>query len=235
LNALSQLESVVTIFAIVAGALWTYMLFIQRRQRFPRARVSHRTLIRPVTPSSLLFRVTVSIENTGEVIVRLTKGEVWIQRVEPIADALLESVRKGRDPVREGKAEFDWPLEAERKIESASIEIEPGESENQHFDFVLSSEIRSVLLYSHLENEKKRARWFSRNRVPVGWNTTTFEKTQLGVESMSDTRRPTDPDGTKQAPKKERPIQSTPPIIQSPKKDKPSKDDRFGQGGGVQT
>jgi hypothetical protein len=55
------LESIVTAGGIVAAGVWTYLIFVKRRQRFPRATVSHQTYHYRPTDGQTLLRVAAKV------------------------------------------------------------------------------------------------------------------------------------------------------------------------------
>jgi len=64
---------------------------------------------------------------------------------------------------------------------AAGFEIEPGESEEFHFDFTIHQSVSRVLVYSYLENATKRRR---RKKQKIGWQlSTVYEIPDLRKES----------------------------------------------------
>lgn len=70
------------------------------------------------------------------------------------------------DRTKEDEAEAPWPLLSEVELSGEKDEIEPGESEEFHFDFVIDPEIETVIVYSYVKNQIKRDR-------EIGWNKTS--------------------------------------------------------------
>jgi hypothetical protein len=65
--------------------------------------------------------------------------------------------------------EYQWP-EIDSKESSwveKQFEIEPGESDSIHYDFIINANLQTVQLYSYCKNEKKLDR-------DIGWSHTTF-------------------------------------------------------------
>ncbi|MDY6796193.1 MAG: hypothetical protein SWK76_13095 [Actinomycetota bacterium] len=67
---------------------------------------------------------------------------------------------------REGKGDINV-RRRRKKVKAQGIEIEPGEEHELNFDLVVPSNIESVLLYTYIENVKKKKR-------EIGWSKTTF-------------------------------------------------------------
>ena len=83
------LQAVCTIGAILVGGWWTYTLFVENRKDYPRAKISHHILYRGLginkdaRTDTRLVHVTVTVANTGEVLVTLANSEVRVQQILP--------------------------------------------------------------------------------------------------------------------------------------------------------
>jgi len=147
------------VFAVAVGGAW---LYLRRRQRFPRARMTHDIRHKRISDSATAIFVIVTVRNLGEVIVRLQKGFTWIRQITPADDFLAELTEENRD-----RCDMGWGLLANKQADCADVEIEPNEEQEFCFDFLVGSHVQSVSIYSHFENERKRKR-------KLGWNKTTW-------------------------------------------------------------
>lgn len=77
--------------------------------------------------------------------------------------------RVHRDPVARGSSEILWDTLGDRHCDFSGdgCEVEPGETEEFIFDFVIPSEVIKVQVYTHVENITKSTK-------NIGWNTTTI-------------------------------------------------------------
>ena len=75
-------QAVVSVVAITVAALWTWLLFVRTRQKYPRANITHRLAHRPITDGKRLLRVIVEISNVGDVLLSLIQGQARIQQIE---------------------------------------------------------------------------------------------------------------------------------------------------------
>src|SRR5947209_8273541 len=66
----------IAVFSVALGGAW---LYLRRRQRFPRARMTHDIRHKRISDSAIAIFVIVTVRNLGEVIVRLQKGFTWIR------------------------------------------------------------------------------------------------------------------------------------------------------------
>jgi len=163
-------RSFATVAAILVGGLWSYMLFVRTRQRYPRAKIKHEITHRALSDDKGLLHIAVNISNSGDVLLSVVSAQTRIQQVLPTPPEILDSVNQGLDPVQKGKTEIEWPLiGTTRKSHWAKgkREIEPGESDELHYDFVLDSRIQTVEVYTYVKNATKRGR-------EIGWSLTTL-------------------------------------------------------------
>ncbi len=163
------IQAAVTAGALVVGGVWSYWLFVQNRQRYPRAGIVHRITHRHIGNDKLLLHVGVTVSNLGNVLLSLIALETRVQQVLPLPDDVLEAIDKGQDPVPEGKTEVAWPLIASHKskLQKGECEVEPGESQDIHHDFILPGDVEVVEVYTYVMNEQKRRR-------ELAWELTTL-------------------------------------------------------------
>jgi hypothetical protein len=154
--------------AVVVSGIWGYWLFVQNRQRYPRASIKHSITLVPLTEDKQLLHVMETIRNEGDVLLSLQCMETRIQRMDPPPDDLLQSVAEGQELLEEGETEYPWPMIGlhERRWEKSQCEIEPNESQDIHHDFVIGANVRVIEVYSYMKNFVKRKR-------EIGWNLTT--------------------------------------------------------------
>jgi hypothetical protein len=157
---LASLKSVAEVIAIAVGGAWTYRLFIKGRGDFPRASITHRITHKPLTNGLILVRVTVGFANPGTVLLRVGKGLVRLSRVRPLPDDVVPSVE-------DGKRTIELPEIASRELEADVVEIEPGESDEVDFDFVVREDIEAVEVYSYFRNPSRADR-------EIGWTLATL-------------------------------------------------------------
>src|SRR6266702_4870713 len=158
------IQSVATVSAIIIGGVWTYWLFIRKRQKYPRAKIEHRISHRP-TNGKILLSIDVIISNSSDVLLLLESGKVLVSQVLPPQAELL-SILNGSP----GTEVTDWralvPLR-NPTWKKGELELEPGESQQLPYHFVIDASIQTVLVYTYFRNIKKRGR-------VLGWELTTI-------------------------------------------------------------
>jgi hypothetical protein len=194
---LQAIQAALTIVAIVVGGLWAYMLFIKQRQQYAHLKIEHHVAHVLLPQHRIVLFVDVEHSNVGSVKVSLTSADVKIYalRQQALTAEAIEQVNEGRF----GADEPDslWDIQAERKTtwapqrsifpeifatfrntgkHSDERVVEPGESDQLHYEFILSDDTWPLLIYSYFENPTIADR-------NIGWLT----------RSLYDPRKPAEP------------------------------------------
>jgi hypothetical protein len=170
---LQAIQAALTIVAIVVGGLWAYMLFIKQRQQYAHLKIEHQVTHVLLPKHRILLIVDVNHSNVGTVKVSLTSADVKIyslRQQSPTAEA-IEQVNGSRFSADE--PDLLWDIQAERKAtwdpqRNMFLEmlarfrntrtnpdervVEPGESDQLHYEFILSDDAWPLLIYSYFEN-----------------------------------------------------------------------------------
>jgi hypothetical protein len=160
-GALSAVSSLLTSAAILVGGGWALRQYWKRRDPHPKARVRHAVTHRPLDMARTWMRVELSIENCGACLLNLKSGLTRVNQVLPL---------RGPFPSRMSPPfgrELDWPQLHGDATDWTELRIEPGESDSVSYDFLLAGDVRTVLIYSHVENRSYR-------HSTIGWQTSTI-------------------------------------------------------------
>jgi hypothetical protein len=162
------IHKLVMIVAIGFSGVWGYWLFVQNRQRYPHASVTHRITHLPICSGKLLLHVTETIRNEGNILLSLEVIQTRVQRVLPLPDDLLLSIQGGTPLLAEGERQYLWPLIGlhECKWAKDECEVEPNESTDIHHDFLIDGGVQVVEVYTYVKNVVKRNR-------EIGWDLKT--------------------------------------------------------------
>lgn len=167
-DAFESLKAVATTGGIVIAGWWTWKMFISKREKFPRATVTHEVSTWKLSNSHRLVRVHLLIKNESDILLCMSKGHTWIQQMRPWPPELLHAANEGSEIVPPNQTEFSWPIIAERDFEfHGQKEVEPKESDEIILDFVINIECEQILVYSFVENYAKVGR-------NLGWNASTI-------------------------------------------------------------
>lgn len=181
---IDKTKAIIEAGAIVVGGIWTWMLFVKKRQRFPRAAITHAVDFRKLNDDYWLAHVTVTVKNPGEVLLKLVSHRTQVQVVVPPDKRVSDALAKNEDPVPEGKSEYPWPhiknIESNWSAETETREIEPGESQDVDVDFFVPAVVETIMIYSYFENKTKR----KKNRE-LGWDCTTIHDVQRNITGIT--------------------------------------------------
>src|SRR5438067_414425 len=64
-DRINTVQSLVTVLALCVGAFWTYRLFIEQRQSYPRLKVEHQIQHWDISRDQVLLSVNEVLTNTG--------------------------------------------------------------------------------------------------------------------------------------------------------------------------
>ncbi len=168
------LQSFATVIAIVVGGIWSYIFFVRKRIKYPRASINHQILHKPISNGKVLLNVATFISNTGDVILSLASVTIRVLQMLPLpSQEIVNKVNEGEDPVLKGMLEIEWGLIKERNAD-LTLELEPGEEDQIYSDFIIDDYVQTVAVYSFFENVKKRG---------VGWGFTTVYSLKEGDDN----------------------------------------------------
>jgi hypothetical protein len=165
--SVQTVESFVKIVALIVGGWWTWSGFVRKRLLFPSANVEHHvTMWRDV--GQTFIHLSIRIINNGNVLMRVEQGCAWVEQLTPLPQSVEGRLGRNEDYVLEGQVDAEWGLIKKRDLPKGFCrDIEPGETDQIDFDFVIDQDIRRVLIYSHLANRRK---------MVGGWNLNTIHQ-----------------------------------------------------------
>ena len=164
-----MLESFFTIVGIILAGFWTYVKFIKKREKYPRASINHRIVEKELPNNKKLIHLFVEIENISDVLLRLVSYDVRISQVLPLSNELSNKLSGEENLFCEDDTELPWSilLPRTKKFKKGSHEVEPLEKQDFNFDVIVEKDIKTIHVYSYFKNESKTKR-------EIGWNRTTF-------------------------------------------------------------
>ena len=209
-DAIQALQALVTSLAFVVGGVSAYLAFGRKREKFPRAKLVHGFEVIPIDGNSRVLRVRLEVENIGDTLLEIHSALNRVQQVFPLADT---NAGKFYPASSDAEPEIQWPMLAERNVTypPSSREIEPKESDELHFDYILGPEVGVVVIYSYVQNAHKKRRLFSKAPKEIGWmKTETLHLDDALVFPMSKSQNPRQTE-TKQGAPKVQPSQTANP------------------------
>lgn len=165
------IQAYMTGAAIVAGAIWFYW----RRERLPRARISHRIETVCISEGKRLVRITAEVHNIGTVLLSLHKGVAWVEQIKPEINPVDIPIERSTqtatviEGARIGHITIDWDKEHIHQIE-------PGEIEEIPLDFHIDPAVEAISVYTYISNTAvtiKIKKW-NQPTKQIGWSATSL-------------------------------------------------------------
>jgi hypothetical protein len=151
-------QSVLTSLALVVGGSWTYYNFIYKRERWPKAefQVCESSY---VNGEQIYLSVKIHIKNIGQLLLPIDCVVTRVQQVSP----LTHDYRPRYHPNEEGVV-LDWPtlVEKTKTYHAGELELEPNETHEFDFDFLLAQDTRIIKVTAYIPNIRKSKRG-------IGW------------------------------------------------------------------
>ena len=159
-------QSVVTVLAIMSGGAFAAYKWQVFRDFAPHLTISHRVSHRPIGDSYVHIDVTATLHNSSKVRIELHEGFFRLQQIAPVSDEEIEAlyaqvfVDREHDYLR-------WPTgdEVVRTWDKDELIVEPGEAHQETFEFIVSREVRTAMVYTYFYNP--------RASQTLGWGTAT--------------------------------------------------------------
>lgn len=145
----TTLQSAFTVTAIIVGTWLGILRFGWFRTREPHVSISHAVSHREVGANYTHLSVDITIINTSKVLLPFRKGFVVVQQVSPVEDEQALDFQGSQGA-------FQWKTLKVRHAEwdENSFVVEPGERENQTFQFLIDRQVETVLIQSYFYNER---------------------------------------------------------------------------------
>lgn len=164
-NIAQIIQAALTIIGIIVTAYW----FFQRRQVNPRAKLTYNIIDKVLDEKTLLVRITATIENIGNVLIKIDHAEIRLKWVSPVIDNVVTSIENA-DTSKDFEIDFPQIESKNLNLEKKDmIVIEPKESDNIYCDFILnkddkfSCKVKTIMVYCYIKN-------ITSHRRPLGWS-----------------------------------------------------------------
>ena len=169
-DAAAVVQALITAAAIGIGGAFAWFKLQIFRDLTPHLTISHEVGHRIISPSYALIDVTVVLHNGSKVHVELREAIFRLQMVAPISD---EEAAELYDEMRIdiGRADETWDMlsETQRDWVEGELMVEPGESHRESCDFMVSTDVAAVRIYTFFRNPNFREGGGS----VEGWGTST--------------------------------------------------------------
>jgi hypothetical protein len=187
------IQALVTTLALIIGGAWTYLLFVRKRQRYPRAKIEHKVTQRAASAEANLLSIDIIISNTSDVLLSLVSGEIEVRQVLPLGASFLQMLNSGQLATSHRVELVDWPSlfsYSEDWQGGRIVEIEPGESGQFPYTLLVRVDVKTIYVQTYFRNVNKR-------RKKLGWSTETFHDVLPGSNKDTTTVKQIDIDERK--------------------------------------
>lgn len=179
-NTVEAIYYITAALGIALGLIGGYYAFLRKRLRFPRIIMMHTINSWQVTKERSLIRLTLGLSNKGEVLFKYRNFRITIYQLRPWPSEIVELIEKGEGPTYELSdggwlfTEYRWPTlhTINPQFSKNHCRIEPGEDDELYFEFSIPSNVETILVYTFLDNPKKKG---------IGWNKTSVYKVLSGT------------------------------------------------------
>ena len=161
-------QSAITVFAIVVGGVFAWFKLQAFRDFEPHLTISHEVHHRIISDSYVHIDVTATLHNSSRVKMDFREAFIRLQQISPTSDAEVESLYTSVFMNREYE-DLQWPVlyEVPSTWDVNELIVEPGESHQETYEFIASTDVESVIVYTYYYNSR------GGSEAPVGWGATT--------------------------------------------------------------
>ncbi len=148
-------QAIATVVAISLGGLFAWRNSQIFRAKAPHVSISHEVSHRFVGTEFIHISLTVVLHNRSRVNIEFLDGFSSLQQISPSTDKDVDGLYDELSNERE-KQYLQWPTREKfrRAWNRDELIVEPGESETEVFEFIVSRDIKSVLLTSYFYNSR---------------------------------------------------------------------------------
>lgn len=160
-------QSWATVAALAVAGIFAVLRLEVFREFAPHVTITQAVSHRPISERYVHILVTATLHNRSKVRVDVQKGYFRLQAISPIPDEEVEALYADVYVNRVNR-DFQWQTvdEAPREWSRNDLIVEPGESHQETCEFIVSKEMRAVLVDTYVYNSRTPA-------IPVGWGTTS--------------------------------------------------------------
>ena len=175
-NLARIVQASVTSIAIVAGGIFAGVKLQLFREFAPHITITQTLTHRAISDSYIHIFVTARLHNSSKVRVDFRKGYFRLQGISPLSDVEVEETYADVFVLKNNR-DFQWQTidEAPREWRDNDLIVEPGESHPETCEFIISREVRAVVVHTFMYNSKCPA-------IPEGWGATTAHDIILETE-----------------------------------------------------
>ena len=176
-------QGIAAALLILVGGVFAYRKLQLFRDFEPHLTITQSVASRAVGTQYAHISVITTLRNSSKVRVEIRKGFFRIHQIQPLDDDVVESLYVQAFN-SDDRQDIDWPLVGEIHLQLGSNElvVEPGESHHEPCEFIISKEVKSIMVYSYFYNQA----YSEGSRSAQGWTATTFHDIVLESSTSDD-------------------------------------------------
>lgn len=145
---------VVASAVVIGGIVALYKLQIFRDFQ-PHLTVTQKVSHRVVGNEYIHVEMTATLHNSSRVKIEVREGLFRLQQIAPLSDEEIMELY-AQVFIDEESKHLQWPTleEIDRKWAANELIVEPGESHQETYEFIVSREVTSVMVYAYFYNSR---------------------------------------------------------------------------------
>ncbi len=149
------LQLFVVASAIIIGGFFALFKFQVFRDFEPHLTVTHKISHRFIGDEYTHVEVTATLHNGSKVKIEVRKSLFRIQQIAPVSEEEISEIYSQTFVDRE-QDYLQWPTleEVVRNWEANELIVEPGESHHETYEFIVSREVTSAMVYTYFYNSR---------------------------------------------------------------------------------
>lgn len=168
---------VVASAVVIGGFFALYKLQIFRDFE-PHLTVSQKVSHRIVGNEYIHVETTATLHNSSRVKIEIREGLFRLQQIAPTSDEEIMELY-AQVFIDEESKHLQWPTleEVDRKWGANELIVEPGESHQETYEFIVSKDVTSIMVYAYFHNSR-----FPKSPAE-GWGATTVHDILKGTSN----------------------------------------------------
>ena len=184
IDSASVIYAIGILVAICVGGVFGYQRLQIFRTFEPHLNIAHNVSHRQIGDGYVHIDVTATLHNRSKVQVELREGFFRLQLVAPVSDEQIERLyAQVFADKTEQHIQWDTLEQIQREWRTGELIVEPGESHPETYEFIVSKNVESVIIYTYFYNPR-----FSQNTHSAeGWvATTVYDIVTIDRDSASE-------------------------------------------------
>ncbi len=170
IDSARAVQAIGILVAICVGGILAYQRLHIFRTFEPHLTISQKVSHRNIGDSYVHIDITATLHNSSKVQVEILKGFFQLQQIAPETDENIEELYAQVFIDKEYNS-IGWETleKFERRWSQGELVVEPGESHPETQEFIVSKDVKSVMIYSYFYNQ----RYSEQSASAEGWAAST--------------------------------------------------------------